>query len=102
MPYRVWRRQNPAPRSQKRPQASPEKLAPVPQAKPLAASIVKEMKIEIRQYMSYFCMENRKSARFSGSADCTAFTENVLRECENDHPVITDRSLVSCVKGKLK
>lgn len=85
------------------PQTAPKKLAPIPRTpKPLAASIVKEMKIEISQYMSYYCMENRKSSRFSGSADCSAYTENILRECENKYPVISDRSLVKCVRSRLR
>lgn len=97
VPYRVWQRRN-RPKPQPR---APKKLAPIPQPKPLAASIVEEMKIEIRQYMSYFCMGNRKSSRFSDRADCTAFTENALRECEDKYPVIINRDLVKCVRGKL-
>lgn len=84
--------------------APSKKLAPIPARtpKPLAASIVKEMKIEISQYMSYFCMEKRKSSRFSDNADCSAYTENILRECEGKYPIISDRSLVKCVQARLK
>lgn len=101
VPYRVWRKKH-SPPTQKRPSPRVKKLAPIPKPKPLAASIVEEMKIEIRQYMSYFCMEKRKSTRFDGSADCSAFTENILNQCESKYPVISDRSLVRCVKKKLR
>lgn len=106
VPYRVWRKKNRARHQRIVPRSNEptptKKLAPIPRPKPLAASIVKEMKIEIRQYMSYFCMEKRKSSRFDDSADCNAFTENILNECEAQYTIITDRSLVKCVKRKLK
>lgn len=105
VPYRVWRQQNRPSHQRIVPRSSedaPKKLAPIPRPKPLAASIVQEMKIEIRQYMSYFCMEKRKSSRFDDSADCSAFTENILSGCEEQFSVITDRSLVKCVKDQLK
>lgn len=106
VPYRQWRKQNRARHQRVIPRSSEptptKKLAPIPRPKPLAASIVKEMKIEIRQYMSYFCMENRKSSRFDGNADCSAFTENILNECESQYKIISDRGLVNCVKKKLK
>ena len=82
----------------------PRTIAPIPDRtpKPLSANLVKEMKIEISQYMSYYCMQNRKSSRFSDSADCSAYTENILNECEGKFPIISDRSLVKCVQSRLK
>lgn len=76
--------------------------APKPEVKPLADSEIEEMKIEIRQYQNYFCMENRKSSRFSDKADCSAYTENVYSNCEKKFPIISDRSLVNCVKRGLR
>ena len=66
---------------------------------PLDPKAVEELKIEMGQYMSYFCMSNRK--RFEG-ADCSAFTENALHTCENKYPIIRDRKIVSCLKTKLR
>jgi hypothetical protein len=62
----------------------------------------KELYIEIKQNMSFYCMEKRKSRKFSNSQDCNAYTQNALSQCEDAHPVISDRSLYRCVKRKLK
>lgn len=69
---------------------------------PLPEEIIKEMKIEMRQYQNYFCMEQRKSNRFSGKADCQAFTENILNQCEEKHPVIRDRKIIKCIQKGLR
>ena len=103
-----WRRkkrhQKVVPKRYQKPRSGQARIAPLPRRtpKPLSANIVKEMRIEISQYMSYYCMQNRKSSRFSGSADCSAYTENILRECEGKFPIISDRSLVKCVQARLK
>lgn len=90
-------------RYQKPAPTMPKKLAaPKPEPVALPDNVVEEMKIEIRQHMSYYCMEKRKSNRFSSDADCSAFTENVSNECEKKYPIISDRSLVKCVKQGLR
>lgn len=82
---------------------TPKKLAaPKPEPVPLPNNVIEEMKIEIRQHQSYYCMKNRKSSRFSNDADCSAYTENVSNECEKKYPIISDRSLVNCVKNGLR
>lgn len=63
---------------------------------------IEEMKIEMRQHMDYFCMQMRNSPRFSDTADCLAFTENIYSNCSASFPVIYDRGLVKCVRGKLR
>ncbi len=87
-------RRKQAPKRISRPAPKPKSVKP-----PLDPKAVEELKIEMGQYMSYFCMSNRK--RFDG-ADCSAFTENALNECENDYPVIRDRKIVNCLKKKLR
>lgn len=82
------------------------KLAPTPRATPqvipLPESQIEEMKIEMRQHMSFFCMENRKSSRFSDKADCTAFTEDALNTCQEKFSIISDRGIVNCLKARLR
>lgn len=87
----------------KAPRITTKKLAapkPVPVALP--DKTIEEMKIEIRQHQSYYCMKNRKSSRFSSEADCSAYTENVSNDCKKKYPIISDRSLINCVKRGLR
>ncbi|MCR9204201.1 MAG: hypothetical protein NXH75_06475 [Halobacteriovoraceae bacterium] len=87
----------------KRPPITTKKLAaPKPEPVPLPEKAIEEMKIEIRQHQSYYCMKNRKSSRFSNDADCSAYTEDVSNDCKKKYPIISDRSLVNCVKKGLR
>jgi len=73
-------------------------------AKPaLGAEKVKELQIEISQNMSFFCMAKRKDSRFKNENDCHAFTQNVLDSCQDKvgQPWV-DRSIINCVKRKLR
>jgi hypothetical protein len=74
---------------------------PEPERISLPDDQIEEMKIEARQHMDYFCMEKRKSKRFSDTADCLAFTEDTYRNCMVKFPVLYDRSLVKCIRSKL-
>lgn len=85
-----------------RPSIAKPKRTPPPPKPPLSAPAVEEMKIEMRQYMSYFCMENRKSNRFSDANDCDAFTQNALNTCEQKYPVIRDRKIIKCLQARLR
>lgn len=69
----------------------------------LGAEKVKELQIEISQNMSFFCMAKRKDSRFKSENDCHAFTQNVLDTCQDkvQQPWV-DRSIVSCVKRRLR
>ena len=107
--YRELRKKNwkkykkPKPSIRRATKARPIRKKPRPTLKPaLSGQVVEEMKIEMRQHMSYFCMENRKSRKFSGKADCHAFTQNALSRCEGKYPVIRDRKIVHCIKRVLK
>ena len=73
-----------------------------PQRPVLAQNIIEEMNIEIRQNLSFFCMKNRKSSRFSNEADCSAYTQNILSNCKKSHWPPRDRGIVRCVKNRLR
>ncbi len=74
-----------------------------PPPKPeLSPSQVEELNIEIHQNLSYFCMKNRKSAKFSDQSECQNFTQNIFNECKEKYPVYRDRSPVKCVKERLQ
>lgn len=96
---REGRYQRPSPPKRTYQKTVRKRPEPKPEKPPLDEKAVEELKIEMGQYMSYFCMSNRK--RFEG-ADCSAFTENALNDCEKDYPVIRDRQIVSCLKKKLR
>jgi hypothetical protein len=76
--------------------------APIPQATPLAPEAIKELNIEMTQHMSFYCIKNRKSSRFENKADCTAFTEDAMNTCNKNYPIISNRSIVRCLKSKLR
>lgn len=79
-----------------------KEAAPSKPVKPeLSASQVEELNIEIHQNLSYFCMKNRKSGKFSDRSECQNFTQNIFNECKEKFPVYRDRSPVKCVKEKL-
>jgi hypothetical protein len=82
--------------------SAPEpKRKALPQRRSLPQGQIEEMKIEVRQHMDYFCMQMRKSKRFSDTADCLAFTEDIYNTCMAKYPVLYDRSPVKCIRGKL-
>lgn len=68
----------------------------------LSKEKIKELKIEISQNMSFYCMQNRKSKRYPTETDCHAFTQSVLDRCQSkvSGPWV-DRKIVRCVKSKL-
>lgn len=74
-----------------------------PSRPPLSDEKMKEVKIEISQNMSIYCMAKRKDKRFKNENDCHAFTQNVLDNCQDkvQQPWV-DKSIVRCVKRKLK
>jgi len=79
-----------------------EKKPVIVEKPPLDGEKREELMIEVRQNLAYYCMENRKSSRFNGSADCSAYTENILNECEKEIPILRDRKILSCVKKGLR
>lgn len=76
--------------------------APIPQATPLAPEAIEELNIEMTQHMAFYCIKNRKSSRFENKAECTAFTEDAMNSCQKNYPVISNRSIVRCLKSKLR
>ena len=60
-----------------------------------------DQKIEIEQNLSYYCMKNRKSSKFSSEADCFAYTESVKMECLDKFEK-GDARLTTCVKSRIK
>ncbi len=73
-----------------------------PSKPPLSPEKVEELNIEIHQNLSYFCMKNRKTKKFSDKEECNTFTQNIFNECKEKYPVYRDRSAINCVKKKLK
>ncbi len=60
-----------------------------------------DQKIEIEQNLSYYCMKNRKSSKFSSEADCFAYTESVKMACLEKFKK-GDARLTKCVKSRIK
>jgi len=81
------------------------RIVPSPTPKPerpeLSPEKVEEINIEIHQNLSYFCMKNRKSGKFSDHSTCLDFTQNIFNECKQKYPIYRDRSPISCIKNKL-
>jgi len=61
-----------------------------------------ELEIEIGQNLSYYCMQHRKDRRFSSDADCQAFTQDSLSNCEESIGMQHHRNVLKCLKRKLK
>ncbi len=76
--------------------------APEPTKPELNPSQIEELNIEIHQNLSYYCMKNRKSGKFSDQSECQSFTQNIFNECKEKFPVYRDRSPVNCIKEKLQ
>ncbi|OIQ20556.1 MAG: hypothetical protein BM556_01035 [Bacteriovorax sp. MedPE-SWde] len=62
---------------------------------------ISEQKVEIEQRLVFFCMENRKSKRFSADKSCEEYTKNILMKC-NGSFISGDTRLTRCVKSRLK
>lgn len=87
------------PKPRPKAKASPVEVSP---QNSLSDSAVKELEIEMGQYMSYFCMSNRKTGRFIDESECEDFTQKALLECRDRYPVIANRGIVNCLQQKLK
>jgi len=78
---------------------------PAPQTPPpppeLSEEQLKAIEIEINQRKSIFCMKAKTLNRFDSEADCQAFVENNHYECIKQLGE-KSKSLVSCLKGKLR
>lgn len=68
----------------------------------LSEEQVRELRVEIDQNLSYYCMKNRKDKRFSSEADCQAYAQNTLAECEQTIGRPLHRGLLKCVKQRLR
>lgn len=62
---------------------------------------VKEQKIEIEQRLVFFCMENRKSSKFSNSSSCESYTQLIYLKCQDNYQA-GDARLTRCIKSRLK
>lgn len=60
-----------------------------------------EMAIEIEQKLTFYCMKNRKSSRFSQEGSCQEFTDNTLLECKNKFED-DDKNLLYCVEKTIR
>lgn len=88
---------------------APKPVAPRPSEKPKQQTVKSsyrkadpaEIKIEIDQNRSFFCMKMRTTQRFSNEDECKVYTEGIYSDCQNkfeeDNP-----GLVTCVKSGLK
>lgn len=62
---------------------------------------IKEQRIEIEQNLVYYCMENRKSSRFSDDSPCESYAQDIYSQCQDDF-IDGDARLTRCVKSRLK
>lgn len=97
----ISRRHPPRRHQEKKPTIVLVVPAPKPKKPELPPEKVEEMNIEIHQNLSYFCMKNRKSGKFSDASECQEFTQNIFNECKEKYPIYRDRSPINCVKSKL-
>jgi hypothetical protein len=97
-----YRRFVPKNHQSKKKQQSKPKPAPIVKKPMMTEDQIKEFEIEIGQNLSYFCMSKRKDRRFSAEADCQAFTQNALDQCEEKVGEQYDRRVLKCLKKKLR
>ncbi|MBT3586900.1 MAG: hypothetical protein HN509_18460 [Halobacteriovoraceae bacterium] len=72
----------------KKPKMSPEKI--------------RELEIEVKQNLSYYCMRHRKDKRFEKSGDCKSYTLSVYANCDKKFNYQKDKRIVSCLKRNLR
>lgn len=91
--YKISPKSTPKTRSKKK---AIKKIAPI-----YTDEQIKEFQIEIGQNLSYYCMKNRKSKKFSNKEDCLAFTKNTLLKCEEKYSRQYGRVITKCLKKSL-
>ena len=60
-----------------------------------------DQKTEIDQHLTYFCMGNRKSSRFSEEGSCEQYAQNSLNNCLQKFEW-GEKGLISCTRSSLK
>lgn len=70
---------------------------------PTSASITNvandELRIQLEQHMAFFCI--KFESRFSRPTDCRAYTENVLKDCQDKKQSQPSLNLVQCLKKNM-
>ena len=61
-----------------------------------------EIKIEARQNIDYFCIENHSSPRWPNQEHCQEYGVKSLEQCKEQFYTQTSLDIVSCVKKKLR
>jgi hypothetical protein len=90
--------------TKKRIRKSPQQTKPKvsSQAKRLSPEKVKELEIESEQMINYFCMKNRNNRKFSNQDYCKEYANDVLRQCKARNYGHISRSVVRCLKSRLR
>ena len=60
-----------------------------------------EQRIKLGQYLSYFCMKNRKEERFELEGSCEKFTNNLLSNCLKSFNW-GEKGLTNCTRSHLR
>jgi hypothetical protein len=74
-----------------------------PSRPPLSDEQLRDLEIEVEQRVTYYCMKKRNDPRFKTEEACLEYAMNTRGDCQESGtwpPV--DRSLVECLKKKLK
>lgn len=78
-----------------------KKVAPSPKPQPVTPwpdNKIKEVQIEIAQYLTFYCMEQRKNPRYKAEGSCKQYTNNLYDKCYTKHSPIRSRRIISCIK----
>lgn len=62
---------------------------------------IQEFQIEIDQILSFFCMMNRKSKKYSDENDCAAFANEQFYQCKKKSNDKINPKVIKCLKKSL-
>lgn len=90
----------PQKRIRKQNQYQTYKPKPVPKVKPLSSELKAELEVQSGQMMNYFCMKNRN--HYDNNEVCSQYTEDILEKCKSLNSGEISKSVVRCLKSKLR